>query len=253
MNTNYSGPAVAVDKLCVDIHKHRVVDNVSFTVPVGSTTAIIGPNGAGKSVLVKSLLRLIPKSSGNVSVFGIPHERYRDIAPLISYIPQRLNFKDNFPLTVKGLFELKSPRPLGMSPAEAARMEEVLQVVGMQPHVHKRLSELSGGQLQRVLIAYSLTDHPKLLFLDEPSAGIDAEGQETIYALLERIRAEENLTMVLISHELEVIMQYADQVLCLNQSLLCAGAPGKVLTEDLLKQMYGTGVGRYEHSHADHD
>ncbi|MBI1833387.1 MAG: metal ABC transporter ATP-binding protein [Candidatus Andersenbacteria bacterium] len=198
-------------------------------------------------------MRLLPKTSGDVKIFGIPHENYKEIAPLISYIPQRLAFDDHFPLTVKGLFELKSPRPIGMSVSERTRMEEVLELVSMRTHLHERLSELSGGQLQRVLIAYSLTDHPKLLFLDEPSAGIDVQGQETIYALLDRIRQEEKLTMVLISHELEIIMQYADQVLCLNQRLLCAGAPQHVLTDDLLKEMYGTGVERYEHSHPHHD
>ena len=249
MNSGKTEPALTVSNLTVDIHDHRVVNNVSFSVPVGSTTAIIGPNGAGKSVLIKSLLRLLPKTTGDVTIFGIPHEKYRDIAPLISYIPQRLTFKDHFPLTVQGLFELKSPRPLGMSAAERTRMHDVLRLVNMEQFLQKRLSELSGGQLQRVLIAYSLTDHPKILFLDEPSAGIDVQGQETIYALLERIRKEEELTMVLISHELEVIMQYADQVLCLNQQLLCAGAPGSVLTQELLQEMYGTGTRGFTHSH----
>lgn len=240
---------MAVENLSVDIVGHRVVDDISFEVPDGSTTAIIGPNGAGKSVLLKSILRLIPKVSGSVKIFGTPHEEYAEVAPLISYIPQRLAFQDHFPLTVEGLFAVKSPRPLGMAPSERQRMQELLELVGMSQHLHRRIAELSGGQMQRVMIAYSLVDYPKILFLDEPSAGIDAQGQETVYSLLKRIQKEEQITMVLVSHELEVIMQYADQVLCLNHRLLCAGVPGRVLTSELLEEMYGTQVGQYHHDH----
>ena len=128
-------------------------------------------------------------------------------------------------------------------------MNELLEKVSMADFIDRRISQLSGGQLQRVLTAYSLVDHPKLLILDEPAAGIDIEGQETIYALLKRIQEEEKLTMILVSHELEVIMQYADQVLCLNQKLLCAGLPGQVLNDKVLEEMYGTSVGHYHHHH----
>lgn len=238
-----------VKNLSVVLDGHVIVDSISFTVEPGSTTAIIGPNGAGKSVLIKALLRLRPKTKGEVKIFGIPHEKYRKIAGKISYIPQQLQFDRDFPLTVEGLFALKSPRPLGMAEHERSRMNELLKRMGMTEHKHKRISDLSGGQLQRVLIAYSLMDYPKLLILDEPSAGIDIQGQETIYALLKRIQEEEHLTMILISHELDIVMQYADQVLCLNRQLLCAGIPRKVLTNDILERMYGTPVGHFAHGH----
>lgn len=246
---NQDVPALEVHNLSVVLGGHTIIDPISFSVPVGSTTAIIGPNGAGKSVLLKSILRLLPKRSGTVSIFGTPHEQYSQVARLISYIPQKFHFDQDFPLTIKGLFALKSARLLGMSAQEKARRDELLRTVGMYDWLEQKISYLSGGQLQRVLIAYSLMDHPKILMLDEPSAGIDVQGQETIYVLLKRLREKENLTMVLVSHELDVVMQYATQVLCLNKQLLCVGVPHKVLTNEILANMYGTPIGHYHHEH----
>lgn len=249
MAEKHATPVLDVKNLSVIIGEHTIVDNISFSVEAGSITAIIGPNGAGKSILVKALLGLIPKTKGAVKFFGTEHEKYREIAALISYIPQYLAFDRDFPLTVRGLFALKSAQPLGMSAAETARMKELLAMVNLTSHIDHRLSTLSGGQLQRTLIAYSLMDHPKLLILDEPSAGIDISGQETIYELLRRIQTDEHLTMVLVSHELDVVMQYADQVLCLNKELLCAGVPSEVLSPDLLEKMYGTQLKHLTHPH----
>lgn len=246
-------PAITVTNLSVIVDGHTILENLSFTVPVGQTTAIIGPNGAGKSILLKAILRLIPKQSGTVEIFGTPHEQYRSIASAISYIPQKLNFDRSFPLTVHGLFSLKSHRSIGMSGADEERMHHLLDLVGMGQHLKSKISTLSGGQMQRVLLGYSLMDQPKLLILDEPSAGIDVQGQDTVYALLRRIQEHEHLTLLLVSHELEIVMQYASQVLCLNRQLLCAGVPREVLSNELLQKMYGSPVGHFAHSHPHHE
>ncbi len=241
--------ALNVQNLVIELDKHRIIDDVSFQVPIGSVTAIIGPNGAGKSVLIKCLLKLLPKQSGTVEIMGTNHDRYHKVASQVSYIPQYINIDRQFPLTVAGLFSLKSKRPLGLSSVEKQHMYNLLTKTNTKHLLNKRLSVLSGGQLQRIILAYSLMDHPKLLLLDEPAAGIDVEGQDTIYTLLSRIQKEEKLTMVLISHELQIVMNYADQVLCLNRKLLCAGTPQKVLTNETLQHMYGTEVGHFLHSH----
>lgn len=242
-------PALDVKDLSVIIDDHAIIEHITFSVDIESITAIIGPNGAGKSILLKAILGLIPKTHGTVTLLGVDSSRYQAIAPDISYIPQRLEFDRDFPLTVEGLFTLKSSRLLGLKAADKERMARLLNLVNMRSHQHKRLSVLSGGQLQRVLIAYSLMDHPKLLFLDEPSAGIDISGQETIYELLHRIKDEEHLTMVLVSHELDVVMQYADNVLCLNKELLCSGVPQEVLSQEVLQKMYGAPVKHFSHHH----
>ncbi|HLD26297.1 MAG TPA: metal ABC transporter ATP-binding protein [Candidatus Andersenbacteria bacterium] len=243
-------PALAVKNVTVELGGHTIIENISFTADVGSTTAIIGPNGAGKSILLKSILRLVPKKSGTVQIFGHDHAHVRAVAPLISYVPQVVDFDSNFPLTVQGLFALRSPRLFGLSATETDRMVSLLRLVGAHHLIHQRLSLLSGGQLQRVLLAHSLMDHPQLLLLDEPAAGIDFQGQETIYPLLHRIKAEERLTLVIISHELQIVMQYADQVLCLNKEIVCAGIPHQVLTNETLQRMYGSPMGHFtEHRH----
>lgn len=242
-----ASPAVRVTDLSVTLDGHLIINNVSFTVPVGETTAIIGPNGAGKSVLLKAILGLVPISHGRVEILGRNQTQYRRVAPRVSYIPQSLSFDDNFPLTVRGLFSFKSTRLIGMRATERTRMRELLERVGMKDFENAKLSTLSGGQLQRVLLGYSLLNKPQLLILDEPAAGIDISGQETIYSLLQRIQAEDRLTLLLVSHELDIVIRYANQVLCLNRDLLCAGVPHDVLSPDLLAKMYGEGVGHFVH------
>lgn len=239
--------ALDVKNLSVTLGGHHILEDITFSVPVGSTAAIIGPNGAGKSVLVKAILRLIPKHAGRVTIFGTPHEKYRRVARQISYVPQRINIHRDFPLTVKGLFALKSRRGLTTATADRERAHALLETTGIVSHENRRLSELSGGQLQRVMLAYSLMDHPRLLILDEPSAGIDVAGQETIYALLKRIQQEQHLTLLLVSHELDIVMAYADQVLCLNRKLLCAGVPNEVLSQEMLNEMYGAPTRHFHH------
>ncbi len=241
--------ALTVSNLTVELDGYTILENISFAVPIGSITAIIGPNGAGKSVLLKCMLKLLPKKSGEIQFFGINHENYRKVAPVISYIPQYFDFDRTFPLTVGGLFSLKSPRLIGMNGVERQRMHDLLAMVGATHLIGKRLSVLSGGQLQRIMLAYSLMDEPKILFLDEPAAGIDMQGQETIYPLLARIHKEERITLVIVSHELQIVMNYATQVLCLNKKLLCSGVPEKALTNEILQQMYGGEVGHFRHDH----
>lgn len=248
-----SQSAIHAEDLTVKFGSHTVLDSVNFDVPVGKTTAVIGPNGAGKTVLLKSILRLIPITSGKVEIFGTDHQQYRNVAHLLSYIPQKISFDGSFPLTIRGLFSLKSKRPLGMSNEEEQRMISLLDRVGMKKFANAKIANLSGGQLQRVLIGYSLMDQPKLLILDEPVAGIDVQGQQTVYSLLENIQKEKNLTLLLVSHELDIVIRYAEQVLCLNKTLYCSGAPHEVLSEELLAKMYGTPVAHHIHNdHNDH-
>ena len=243
--------AIDASHLRVTLDDHTIIDDVSFSVPVGQTTAIIGPNGAGKSVLLKSLLGLIPLAAGRVTFWGTDHRQWRAIAPRVAYIPQSIEIDHAFPLTVRGLFALKSPSFIGLSEARVERMQELLAMVGMAESDQALLHTLSGGQLQRVMLAYSLLNEPELLVLDEPSAGIDAQGQENIYALLERIQQEEQLTLLLVSHELDIVMRYSEQVLCLNKKLVCSGAPHEVLSNEVLREMYGGPIGHFHHSHAE--
>lgn len=249
MNSSPLPAAITAENLTVRLDGHTILDNLNFTIPASSATAIIGPNGAGKSVLLKAILRLVPISSGQITIFGTDNIQYRAIAPLISYIPQQFNLESYFPLTVHGLFALKSSRPLGLSSREETRMYQLLQMVGAEHLVNQQIVTLSGGQFQRTLLAFSLMDKPRLLLLDEPAAGIDVQGQETIYHLLRRIQQTEDITIVIVSHELQIVMNYTDQVLCLNKKLVCAGKPATALTNETLKKMYGPDASHFHHHH----
>lgn len=236
--------ALDVHHLTVRFGGRKIVDDISLSVEEGETAAMIGPNGAGKSVFLKAVLRLIPKESGEVRIYGKPHEEYLRIAPLISYVPQSINIARGFPLTVDELFSLKR----GIDPH---RRERCVNLVGAD-HLHgHRLGTLSGGQLQRVFLAFALLDKPKILFLDEPSSGIDIGGEETIYNLIRRISAEEKMTVLLVSHDIDIVAGFAQQVFCLNGKLLCAGPPAAVLTEETLRKAYGPHVGLYTHHSSD--
>jgi ABC-type Mn2+/Zn2+ transport system ATPase subunit len=246
--------ALTVKDLTVELDSHTILESLNFSVESGTTTAIIGPNGAGKSILFKTILGLVPKKSGTIHIFGNNHEKYHQVAPFLSYIPQRLDFDPTFPLTVAGLFSLKSKQLIGNSTNDKHRIAHLLHTVKAAHLLNQRLGTLSGGQLQRILLAYSLMDNPRLLLLDEPAAGIDTQGQETIYPLLARIQKEKNLTMIIISHELHVVMQYANQVLCLNKTILCSGQPSHILSNETISEMYGTPMGHFNHdNHHLHD
>lgn len=232
--------ALDVHHLTVDLAGRRVVDDVSLSVDEGETAAIIGPNGAGKSVFLKVVLGLIPKTGGEVRIFGTPHEEYAAIAPLVSYVPQFISVDRNFPLTVDELFSLKRR-------ASADRREHVLHMVGASKFRTEPLGTLSGGQLQRVFLAFALVDQPKILFLDEPSSGIDIGAEETIYNLIRRVSTEEKMTVILVSHDIDIVAGFAQHVFCLNRQLLCSGPPAAVLTEETLRKAYGPHVGVYPH------
>lgn len=224
------------------------VDHVSFTVEAGETVAIIGPNGSGKTTLLKAILGLLPLSEGGV---------HWEHPPRFGYVPQRIDLDRGFPLTVEELLLLR----LGRKPfwRHDARTHNAvateLRRVGAERLVEKRVSELSGGELQRVLIASALIGKPNVLCLDEPSSGIDMEGEEALYALIHRLAHEEQLTVLLVSHDLDIVYQYATKVVCINRCLVCAGAPRTVLTPDMVERAYVNPAHRTHHGsphpHAD--
>lgn len=230
---------LSVSNLSVTFNKHRVLNGISFKVKRDSTLAIIGPNGAGKSVLFRSILNLVPYS-GEVTWA-------KDVK--IGYVPQKLAIDKDLPLTVDEFFKFKEK--------SKEKIKEVMSSVGFlseSKHIHNdtrvlntRLGDLSGGELQRVLIAYALLDNPNVLLFDEPTAGVDIVGEETVYALMNKLKKDDDLTIIFISHEIEVVNKYADSVLCLNREKICFGPPDKTINKEVLNEMYGDDVQIYHH------
>lgn len=221
-------PILKVSDLNVVLDGQKIIHNVSFDLKRDDTMAIVGPNGAGKSVLFRALLNLIPYT-GSI-------EWAKDIK--ISYIPQRFTIESDFPLTVREFFQFKTKNRRAIISA--------LHSVGITDEHHidnhllkQRLGWLSGGQIQRVLIAWSIIDQPDVILFDEPTAGIDVGGEETIYHLIKKLKDEKDLTILIISHDLNVVYKYATTVLCLNKDMICYGTPADALDPASLKALYG--------------
>jgi zinc transport system ATP-binding protein len=231
-----------IQNLTVSFDDNKVIDNLSFSIRRGDVIAIVGPNGAGKSVLFRTLMGLVPylgKIEWSSSL-------------KINYIPQRFNAEKDFPLTAMEFLRLKSK--------DQGKIRSALESVGLknkQSDMHhiehhlldQRLGWLSGGQLQRILIAWAILDNPDVLLFDEPTTGIDVGGEETIYNLLKKLNDEMALTILLISHDLNIVYKYANSVLCLNKEKICFGPPRDVLDPQALVKLYGGEAKFYKHEH----
>lgn len=210
-----------------------LLSELSFSVEEGEFLTILGPNGSGKTVLVKALLGLLPHH-------GKLCWRKK---PRIGYLPQGLTQMSvrELPLTVKDFFALKK-----VDPHEVLKY---LSLVGLEGSVlDKRAGYLSGGEFQRMLVAWVLVSHPNVLFLDEPTTAVDAAGGETIYSLLTDIWREQSLTILNVTHDLNIVFAHSTHVLCLSRfGHRCYGVPKEVLTPDVLNEIYGANVKFYTH------
>lgn len=222
-----------VKDLRVAFGSETVIEHLSFEVEKGEVLAVIGPNGAGKTVLFRTLLGILPHEG---LVEWLPNIK-------IGYVPQKLFVAKDLPMTVLDFLRLKS--------APEAEINEALEAVGLQPEkvIRVRLGELSGGQMQRVMIAYALINHPDVLLFDEPTTGVDIGGEETIYNVLGKLHREHGLTIVLITHDFNIVYRYAEKVLCLNKEKVCFGAPKEALDPKILEKLYGSQVAIYPHEH----
>lgn len=234
---------IEVQNLSVSFNGHSILQNISFDVAKQEIVAIIGPNGSGKTTIIRALLGLLPISGGHFKVNS----------PSLGYVPQRLDFDRSFPLTVKELFLTRLEESNFWLSAGVAgeKIVEYLKQAGAQNLIDKNLGALSGGEWQRVLIAFALIDKPEILFLDEPLAGVDVAGEETIQDMLERLHEKFKLTILLVSHDLEVVFKHASKVICVNKNLVCVGRPGEVLTTENLIKLYGP-VRAFYHHHGEH-
>jgi len=223
-----------VENLKVELAGEDIVKNLSFNVKEGEILTILGSNGAGKTVLLKTLLNFLPYR-GKI--------RWAEKVK-IGYLPQgltSLKIKD-LPLTVEEFFKLKE--------AIKCKIIQFLKQVGVKEKsfIKKKIGDLSSGQFQRMLIAWVLIDKPKILFFDEPTTGIDIGGEETIYSLLYRFWKKGNLTILLITHDLNIVYKYSTNVLCLNKKgFNCYGPAEEILTPENLARVYGAGIKFYKH------
>jgi zinc transport system ATP-binding protein len=219
-----------------------ILDHISFDIKKGDIVAIIGPNGSGKTTLVKNILGLLQPTEGEILIDG---KKPKDIRHSIGYVPQRFEFDRSTPITLKEFLALETCTSKGH---EIDNIDMYLEMVRLIKYKNERLSSLSGGQFQRAMIARSLLHEKNILIFDEPSTGIDIVGEKTIYDVIKKINKEQGVTCIIVSHELNIVTTYADNVICINNKLVCSGSPEKVITPKTLEKLFGSNTGLY-HSH----
>ena len=209
---------IEIKNLSFSYDKQKILENINLSVKEKDFLAIIGPNGGGKSTLLKLILGINPVKDGSIHTFG---ELPKKNLAKIGYVPQNTNVNTDFPITVIEVVlmgHIGEKRPLfGYAEHEKLCALGALGQVGMEKFANDKIGSLSGGQRQRVMIARALCAHPKILILDEPTASIDVEGQKQIYKLLETLNSY--ITIIVVSHDISVIMQYANTVVHINKTL----------------------------------
>jgi zinc transport system ATP-binding protein len=240
--------AIEIKNLGVCLRKIDILKEVHCLIPAGKTTAIIGPNGAGKTTLLLAILGLVPYT-GSILFNSLNRGR-----PVIGYVPQRLELDRGLPCTVEDLMTASMGHKalwLGKKKEIKEQVRLELKRVGAEGLINRFIGKLSGGELQRILLAMALQGDPSVLLLDEPTAGIDAPGEQLFCDLLSDIQMQADLTVILISHDLSVVSNHAQHVICLNKTVRCSGGLNTLTEENLLKT-FGLHIQIYPHSHGPH-
>ncbi len=229
-----------VQNLSVKIGSEEILHHIDLHVHCGQLVALIGPNGAGKSTFLKAVLNQV-EYEGLIS-FSSPGERNR--RPKIGYVPQSPTFDPSDPISVADLFACcmsRRPAFLGQSKKMREFILECLSRVHGEALIDKRVGTLSGGELQRVLLALALEPLPNILILDEPLSGVDVEGMGTLMEMLDEIRKTYDLSILLTTHDFSILERYADQVALIDGTILCQGTPRQVLSSEAFKNTFHRG------------
>jgi zinc transport system ATP-binding protein len=245
-------PLVTIRDLQVELGGNPILRGLDADLARGRITAVIGMNGSGKTTLLRAILKEVPYA-GRIT-FHCGHDHSRPQPRHVGYVPQKLNIDAKLPLTVRDLLALalqRRPLFLGISRRVRAEMVRLLERVWVPPALLDRpVEKLSGGELQRVLLALALQPEPELLLLDEPAAGVDFQHQEKFYELISLLNRETGVTIVLVLHELSVVSLHAHHVLCLTEGRVeCQGPPQEVLSKEVLARTFGAEMGVYPHHH----
>ena len=238
---------VKIENLTVSYPDVKALDNINFTIDEKDFLGIIGPNGAGKSTLFSCMLGLNNQYDGSIFFFGQDIRKSKKYLKDVGYVPQKPVFEKNFPATVREVVRMGLRKK-----SSEDRVDKVLQDVWIHELGHKRIGELSGGQQQRVFIAKALVGEPKILILDEPVTGIDAQSTELFFGILQELNKKQNITIIWSSHDLDAVNKLANKVACLDKTLFFHGISQDFFSNDELVKKYSeSSMQKHMHHHVE--
>lgn len=228
---------VKLSAITVKLREQTILSDISFTFYSGQIVTIIGPNGAGKTTLLKTILGLIQPTSGSI---------WRKADLTIGYVPQKVQLNPSLPLTVIRFLKL-------LPNINNQQITQIMTEVGASHILNRSMRTISGGELQRVLLARALLRKPQLLVLDEPTQGVDINGQVELYKLIGHICKQYHCGVLMVSHDLNLVMANTDQVICLNKHICCSGHPEHVTNDPSFKKLFSHFANSFAIYHHHHD
>jgi zinc transport system ATP-binding protein len=242
---------VSIRDLCVELGGNPILGGLNAELVRGQITALVGINGSGKTTLLRALLKEIPYT-GTIA-FHCGHDHSKPNPQHVGYVPQKLKIESNLPMTVRDLWGAalqRRPIFFGFGARFVAQTSAMLREVGAsEALLDKPVEKISGGELQRVLLALAMQPEPELLLLDEPAAGIDVKGQEQFYDLIGRLNRERGTTILLVSHDLSMVGKHVHDVMCLSDGHVHAHGSPQEITPEILMKVFGMDQSVFVHRH----
>lgn len=253
MSINHEKNIIEISNLSFSYGDIDVLKDINLKIHEGDYISLVGPNGSGKTTLLEIMLGLLKPKTGSVSLFGSPINKFKDWSK-IGYVAQKAtNFDPLFPVTVREVVSMGRYAPIGLfrwlSKNDDEIVNHALDQVEMRQFSDRLIGDLSGGQQQRVFIARALAAQPQIIFLDEPTVGVDLKSQEDFYSILRKLNRDLGITLILISHDIDVISKEVTEIACLNQTLVYHGDPNKFIKGKYLENLYGGNASFVEHNH----
>ncbi len=239
----HSNLLIQADQISHRFGQEPVLENISLTIKRNQIITLIGPNGAGKSTLLKILLKLIKPTKGKV---------IQQKQMVIGFMPQKIQVDAALPLTVEQFLKLGLKREQRQAANHITELQQNFNNLRLEQLLQTPIQKVSGGEMQRVLLARAIIRNPDLLVLDEPVQGVDIQTQSELYHLINDIKSKLNCGIIMVSHDLHIVMKTTDEVLCLNKHLCCSGHPQSVSSNPSFQQLFGTefeDIALYEHHH----
>jgi len=241
---NHTHTIIELNRVCFSFTSEEIIKDVSLKIHKGDYVGIVGPNGGGKTTLLKLMLGLLQPKAGNIKLFGVEIKDFKDWSK-IGYVPQKNYVEMNFPVTVEEMVAMGRYGKRGLfhfsTKEDKEKTLQALKQVDMLDYKDRQINDLSGGQQQRVFIARALASEPEVIFLDEPTVGVDVKTQKQFYALLRKLNKDLDLTLVLVTHELDVVAHEATELGYINRTLEYYGEPNEFLKGAYFHELIGKG------------